>query len=109
MSNTHHHDDRQLCMAFAMPDIELDSLYLREYWQQAVECVGASDITDAVCQTYRNTDSIAKTATILNFSYTTVRNKLHALNEPVKGPGGNNNPWGCKGKPRRKSELLPFV
>lgn len=106
MSHHHYHDDRQLCMAFAMPDIDEQRLYYREYWAQAVARVGAASIKDAICQTYRDTGSVAKTANTLAFCETTIRNKLHTLGEPLKKPGGNNNPWGRKGKPRAKSDLF---
>lgn len=102
-SSTPSSQPLQLSFEFARPRLRL---HLRAYWQAAAERVGCACPEEAIVQTYRRTRSIAKTAAILNFSDTTIRNKLHLLDEPVQAPGGNNNPWGRAGNPQK--DLSPL-
>lgn len=94
----------QLTFLFGAPRLRL---YLLTYWQEAAACVGCARPEAAIIHTYRRTGSIAKTAAILNFSETTIRKHLHQLREPVKPRGGNNNPYGRRGKPDKDRSPLP--
>ena len=94
-----HAPQAQLAFEFALPEL---TYKLRDYWQDAAERVDAPTIEIAIVTTYRKTGSVSRSATILAFSPTTIRRKLHALREPLRKRGGKNNPWGRRGKPGRE-------
>lgn len=85
-----------MAFGFTFPAL---SYKLKNYWLDAASRMAAASIEEAIIHTYRETQSIARTAQRMTFAPSTIRRKLHALHEPVRQQGGKNNPWGRKGKP----------
>jgi hypothetical protein len=60
--------------------------------------VGAKSVEEAIITTYQHTRSLHETGRILGFSHVTIWKKLVRLGVAHRPQGGNNNPYGRKGK-----------
>lgn len=93
-------DVGQLPFAFVQEPIRL-RYKLIDVWSTAAASMGEAQIEQAIIRAYREANSLRLAARRLNFSKTTVREKLIALGEPRRPRGGANNPYGSGGKPGR--------
>lgn len=75
---------------------------LWQYWQPVLEETGAACVEEAVLGLYEQGLSIRQIAEKTTFSYSEIHLILVQTGATLRPPGGNNNPWGCKGRPDKQ-------